>query len=173
MKINILPLLALASATQAHYTFPALIYNGMTTTAWQYVRQWTGYYTYDPVVDVTSLDIRCNVNGSTAFAAGTLSVAAGKVLGFTVDPDIYHPGTLIAYMAKVPSGKTAATWDGSGSVWFKVFQQGPTNFGGSALTWPSQGMSSSVCQHLSSWKGGVSSVVLVARRQPFVNGGCF
>ena len=40
-------------------------------------------------------------------------------------------------MAKVPSGKTAANWDGSGNVWFKIFEQGPTISGGS-LSWPSQ-----------------------------------
>jgi hypothetical protein len=31
-------LLALAGAVSAHYTFPALIYGGTTTTDWQYVR---------------------------------------------------------------------------------------------------------------------------------------
>jgi hypothetical protein len=39
-------------------------------------------------------------------------------------------------MAKVPSGKTAANWDGSGSVWFKVFTEKPTILNG-ALTWGS------------------------------------
>jgi hypothetical protein len=28
---------------------------------------------------------------------------------------------MLFYMAKVPSGKTAANWDGSGNVWFKVW----------------------------------------------------
>jgi hypothetical protein len=74
-------LLALAGAVSAHYTFPALIYGGTTTTNWQYVRDWTGSYTYDPVTDVTSLDIRCNVNGTTNLAPDTLSVAAGQPLG--------------------------------------------------------------------------------------------
>lgn len=87
-----LPLITLFAIAHAHYSFPALIYSGTTTTAWEYVRQWTGYYTYDPVTDVTSTDIRCNVDGSTA-TASTLTVNAGDTLGFTVDPDIctYHP----------------------------------------------------------------------------------
>ena len=134
MKVST-PLLALASVAQAHYTFPALISGGTATTNWQYVRQWTGYYTYNPVQSVTSLDIRCNVAGTTTFAPGILSVAAGSTLGFTVDPDIYHPGPALVYMAKVPAGKTAANWDGSGSVWFKIYQIGPV-LGGQQLTWP-------------------------------------
>lgn len=109
-------LLAFVGLAQAHYNFPSTIYDGTTSAAWSDVRQWTGYYTYDPVVNVSIVDIRCNVNGSTTFAASILSVAAGSSLGFTVNPDIYHPGPLLAYMAKVPSGYTAANWDGSGSV---------------------------------------------------------
>lgn len=72
-----------------------------------------------------------------------MSVAAGSTVAFTASPDIYHPGPLMAYMAKVPSGKTAANWDGSGSVWFKVFEAGP-NYG-SSLTWPSDGKLGSFC----------------------------
>jgi hypothetical protein len=132
-------LLALASLTQGHYNFPSMIYSGVTTTTWADVRQWTGYYTYNPVTDVSSLDIRCNVNGTTTFAASTLSVAAGNTLGWVVSPDIYHPGPLLAYMAKVPSGKTAANWDGSGAVWFKIYQDKPV-YSTSTLTWPSNGM---------------------------------
>jgi hypothetical protein len=132
------PFIAFAPLASAHYNFPSMIYNGAITPAWQYVRQWTNYYAYTPVQDVTSLDIRCNVNGTKAFAPSTLSVAAGSSLGFTVDPDIYHAGPALAYMAKVPTGQTAANWDGSGSVWFKVWQVGPV-FGGQALTWPTDG----------------------------------
>lgn len=42
-------------------------------------------------------------------------------------------------MAKVPSGQTAATWDGTGAVWFKVFQDLPSVSGGQ-YTWPSNGV---------------------------------
>lgn len=41
-------------------------------------------------------------------------------------------------MAKVPSGQTAASFDGSGKVWFKVYQDMPTTSGGQ-YTWPSNG----------------------------------
>ena len=131
--------LALATAVQAHYSFPSIVSGGSATTPWQYVRQWTGYYTYNPVQSVSSIDIRCNVGGSTASAPGTLPIAAGSSVSFTADPNIYHAGPALVYMAKVPAGKTAANWDGSGSVWFKVYQVGPT-FGGQQLKWPTDSM---------------------------------
>jgi len=130
--------LAFTGAVSAHYNFPALIADGTVTTDWEYVRQWTNYNTYQPVTDVSSLSIRCNLNGATAFAPGIQTIAAGGTVGFTANPDIYHPGPLLAYMAKVPSGKTAANWDGSGAVWFKIYQDEPT-FGSQSLTWPSNG----------------------------------
>jgi hypothetical protein len=45
---------------------------------------------------------------------------------------------LNAYMAKAPAGTDVASWDGSGSVWFKVHQIGP-QLGGSSISWPSNG----------------------------------
>lgn len=140
MKATLLFLGILAGA-RAHYVFPALIYDGVTEGDWEQVRQWEGYQTNDPVTDVTSDDIRCNVNP--AFAPEILTVTAGSTLGFTVAPDIYHPGPLLAYMAKVPSGYTAATWDGSGTDWFKIYQDEPTGLGTvSGLDWPSNGRNS-------------------------------
>lgn len=61
--------------------------------------------------------MRCNVNA--AYANETLTVKPGTDLGFQVHsnpPTIYHPGPLMAYMAKVPAGKTAENWDGDGKV---------------------------------------------------------
>lgn len=43
-------------------------------------------------------------------------------------------------MAKVPAGKTAATWDGSGNVWFKIYAE-KANVANGALTWGSLSMS--------------------------------
>ncbi|EOA81556.1 glycoside hydrolase family 61 protein [Exserohilum turcica Et28A] len=41
-------------------------------------------------------------------------------------------------MAKVPEGKTAATWDGSGEVWFKVSSEKAEITNGQ-IDWPSHG----------------------------------
>lgn len=68
------------------------------------------------------------------------SVTAGSTFTFRVDPSIQHPGPLQFYMAKAPSGKTAATFDGKGSAWFKIYQDGPSGLGTSSITWPSSGM---------------------------------
>ncbi|KAE8442629.1 hypothetical protein EG329_002986 [Mollisiaceae sp. DMI_Dod_QoI] len=141
MKLSIV-CSALVAAVNAHYTFPALIANGATTAEWQYVRQWTGYQSNAPVTDVSSVNIRCNVGAQDKSAPLTMTVAAGSTVGFTAKADISHPGPMLWYMAKVPEGKTAATWDGSGDVWFKIYQDGP-NFGRKrGLTWPSQGATS-------------------------------
>ena len=142
MKI-ITGFMALATFTLAHYNYPSMILDGVVTPQWSYVRQWTDYNSYNPVVDVSIVDIRCNVNGSTNFSPDILSVPAGALLGFDVFPastGVYHPGPLMAYMAKVPSGYTAANWDGSGVVWFKIFEQGPV-FSPGAMNWPELGTS--------------------------------
>lgn len=85
------------------------------------------------------MDIRCGKDASTAFAPDILSVAAGENLSFVVDPSIQHPGPALAYLAKVPDGETAATWDGSGAVWFKVWEEGPTALNTNGGDWPSSG----------------------------------
>lgn len=141
MKITA-TLVVLATIAVAHYNYPSMILNGDVTAQWQYVRQWTDYESYNPVTDVTLVDIRCNVNGSANFSPDILTVPAGSVLGFDVFPSttgVYHPGPLLAYMGKVPSGYTAANWDGSGVAWFKIFEQGPV-FTPGAMNWPELGM---------------------------------
>lgn len=90
-----------------------------------------------PVTDVSSNAIRC-YELSPGTASQTYTVNAGDTLGFTAASSISHPGPLQFYMAKVPEGKTAATFDGSGNVWFKVYSQGAT-FSGGQMTWASNG----------------------------------
>lgn len=104
------------------------------------VRKRSDADSHGPVTDTSLLDIRCGKDASTAFAPGILSVAAGEKLSFAVDPTIQHPGPSLAYLAKVPEGQTAATWDGSGAVWFKVWEEGPTGWVTSGGDWPSSGM---------------------------------
>ncbi|PGH04520.1 hypothetical protein AJ79_07046 [Helicocarpus griseus UAMH5409] len=136
MKFSTTLLLLAPAIASAHYTFPSLIVNGQTTAEWQYVRQTENYQHNGPVTDVNSNAIRCYERPGRA-QAQTATVAAGSKVGFVAKGSIYHPGPLQFYMAKVPAGQSAATWDGSGQVWFKILGQGP-NFGGS-LTWPSDG----------------------------------
>ena len=69
-----------------------------------------------PVLNISSPDIRCNVNLKAA--TETVTVEAGFRIGFRLDKDIYHQGPASMYLGRAPD--TAAAWDGSGKSWFKV-----------------------------------------------------
>ncbi|KAI1406607.1 glycoside hydrolase family 61 protein [Hypoxylon fuscum] len=128
-------LLAVSAQAAPHYTFPHL----SGTSDWSSVRQTANFQSNGPVTDVNSDAIRCYQNAAGG-AKDTTQVKAGGQITWTAAPNIYHPGALSAYMAKVPSGQTAASFDGSGKVWFKVYQDMPTTSGGQ-YTWPSNGKS--------------------------------
>ncbi|OTB07085.1 glycoside hydrolase family 61 protein [Hypoxylon sp. CI-4A] len=133
-----LAILALLGATQAHYTFPGLIYNGVTEEDWTYVRKTTNFQSHGPVQDVTDTQIRCYEAEPGSNGAKTMAVQAGDTVGFRVDSKIGHPGPLAFYMAKAPNGETAETFNGEGDVWFKIYEDGPTF--GVNITWASDGL---------------------------------
>ncbi|PGH20750.1 hypothetical protein AJ80_03510 [Polytolypa hystricis UAMH7299] len=151
MKLSVALALLASAAANAHYTFPSLIVNGQTSAEWQYVRQTENYQHNGPVENVNSQAIRCYERAGRP-QAEIATVAAGSTVGFVAKPSIYHPGPVQFYMAKVPSGQSAASWDGSGSVWFKIFGEGP-GFG-DALTWPSDGKNTVSTQLPSSLPAG-------------------
>ncbi|KAJ7204660.1 glycoside hydrolase family 61 protein [Mycena pura] len=128
------------SLVQAHYTFPSLIVNGVTTPAWANVRQTNNFNSQEPVIDVTSPDFRC-YDSATAGTASTVTVAAGSTLGIACDQTMYHPGVVNVYMAKAPSGNVS-TFAGDGAVWFKVFQISAVTNGGTSITFPAQNLPS-------------------------------
>jgi hypothetical protein len=66
--------------------------------------------------DITSTDVRCNVNPSPA--TETVTVAPGEKIGFQLSNFMYHQGPVAIYLGKAPG--SAAAWDGSGKNWFKV-----------------------------------------------------
>lgn len=105
----------MAPCISGHYIWTTLIAGSTNSTA--AVRQ---PLTNSPVTDVTSNDIRCNVNPTPA--TQTVSVAAGSTIGFILDNTIYHLGPAAIYLGKAPS--TAASWDGSGANWFKIAEWG-------------------------------------------------
>lgn len=118
-------------------TFPS-IGNG----AWTSVRQTLNYQSNAGVTDVSSEAIRCYTSSGRR-APQTQSVAAGSSVSFQASPNIFHPGPLQFYMAKVPSGATAATWEGTGSVWFKIYAEKATA-SNNQLSWASLSMCSRV-----------------------------
>ncbi|KFY49042.1 hypothetical protein V495_00808 [Pseudogymnoascus sp. VKM F-4514 (FW-929)] len=128
------------AVAQAHYVYPGLLYNGKKSNDWQYVRMTINKANKAPVEDVMSDAIRCDQDPSGSIAE-TLTVTAGSTIGFVTDNSLYHPGALQFYMAKVPEGDTAASWDGSGAHWFKIYQDNVTVSASGQITWPSMGVS--------------------------------
>lgn len=89
------------------------------------------------VTDVTSADFRCYTSETQA-TAETIDVAAGSQLGYWANQNAYHPGVINVYLAKAPSGTDVKNWDGSGSVWFKVYEITAVTDGGSTISFPGQ-----------------------------------
>ncbi|KAF7343861.1 hypothetical protein MSAN_01967400 [Mycena sanguinolenta] len=123
----------------AHYTLPALIAGGVDTAQWLYVRQTNNWETNDPVTDVTIDDIRCYTS-TESDTSSTATVTAGSTIGFTAPITLYHPGVLNVYMAQAPAGTDVADWDGSGEVWFRIYQITADTDGGETITFPSQNL---------------------------------
>jgi len=133
---------ALAAKVSAHYTWPQLIVGGTNTSTWQFVRQTNNWQDLNPLMDVSLTDVRCYTSEESG-TASTTTVAAGSTVGFTVDgnpSNLYHPGVVNVYMAKAPSGTDVASWDGSGDVWFKIFEISAVTDGGTSITFPATGM---------------------------------
>lgn len=114
MKFATLAILAssLASSVSAHYIFTNI--NGNKNAVRQPVNN-------SPVTSVTAAGVRCN---SAATASDVVTVAAGASLTFGLDNTLYHQGPAAIYLAKAPSD--VKSWDGSGTVWFKIAEWGAT-----------------------------------------------
>ncbi|KAF8681355.1 Glycoside hydrolase family 18 protein [Rhizoctonia solani] len=119
--------LAVAPSVLGHFTMQYLWVNGVDQGQNTYLRVPPSN---NPVTDVTSTDIRCNVNGLTGSATGTkANVPAGANITLewhqhaqrTGEDAISggHKGPVQVYIAKAPS--TAASFDGSGTVWTKIY----------------------------------------------------
>ncbi|KAF8155734.1 glycoside hydrolase family 61 protein [Crassisporium funariophilum] len=134
-KKTMVAVLSLATFVSSHYTFPSLIINGAVTPAWTNVRKTNNFNTQAPVTDVTSADFRCYTS-ATGASATTVNVAAGSQIGMQSNGAVYHPGVINVYMAKAPSDVTK--WDGSGNVWFKVYEVPAITNGGTSISFPAQ-----------------------------------
>lgn len=71
--------------------------------------------------------------------AKTMNIAAGGTITFQAAPNIFHPGPLSGWMAK--ANGSVESWDGSGAVWFKIYQETP-QIGPGGMTWSSQNKAS-------------------------------
>ncbi|OAL56694.1 hypothetical protein IQ07DRAFT_495634 [Pyrenochaeta sp. DS3sAY3a] len=121
-----------AALQPRHYTFPSLVGD---SKSWDSVRTTVNKDSNAGLSDVSSDQIRCYTTANTR-APSVRSVAAGSSVGFTASPNIFHQGPLLFYLAKVPDGETAATWAGTGNVWFKIFEEKAQSQNG-GLSWAS------------------------------------
>jgi len=115
--LSLVSLAVLSQAVSAHYIWTTLIAGSTTTSA--AVRMPVNN---SPVTSVTSNDVRCNV--SPGAASQTVTVSAGSTIGFKLDNTLYHQGPAAIYLGKAPG--SVASWDGSGSNWFKIAEWGAT-----------------------------------------------
>jgi len=123
-----------ANQALGHYIFERFTYGGTEYPVYQYIRPNTNYNS--PITDLTSDDLRCNQGGETGTGTETITVQAGAEFTFTTDVAVYHDGPLSIYMAKAPT--TAEAFDGSGQVWFKILDIGPTFNSDGTSTWDLQ-----------------------------------
>ncbi|KAJ7178334.1 glycosyl hydrolase family 61-domain-containing protein [Mycena crocata] len=128
----LLPALARAHCaylSSPHFTLQYVWSNGVDGGYNNYVRIPPNN---NPVTDVTSTDLTCNVGGLTGAGVATLNVPAGANLTFewhqhaqrTGEDAISggHKGPVLVYIAKAPT--TAAAFNGQGAVWTKIAQSG-------------------------------------------------
>ncbi|KAJ7596485.1 glycosyl hydrolase family 61-domain-containing protein [Mycena floridula] len=122
---TVLAAVALVQPALAHYRFWQLIGpDGAVTGEYEYVRKPNNYNS--PILDLASTDMRCNAGADSGAGTKTMTVKAGDTVGIQSDVAAFHAGPFDTYLGKVPSGETAATWDGSGAAWFKISEEGPT-----------------------------------------------
>jgi hypothetical protein len=89
-------------------SFPNLIYNGVTSKDWEYVRKTASD---NPLQNAESPAIRCYEDrGRKTVSVAT--VAAGSKVGFKASNNMGHPGPFTFYMARAPDGVSIANWDG-------------------------------------------------------------
>ncbi|KAF8165848.1 glycoside hydrolase [Crassisporium funariophilum] len=127
-----LALLASAALANAHFTMQYLWNNGVDQGINNYLRFPPNN---NPVTDVTSTDMTCNVGGLVGSATGTVAINAGTTVTFewhqhaqrTGEDPISggHKGPVQVYIAKAPT--TAASFNGQGAVWTKIYSSGLVN----------------------------------------------
>ncbi|KAK0651119.1 magnesium-bound glycoside hydrolase 61 isoform E from Thiela Terrestris [Cercophora newfieldiana] len=132
MLAGVVLALGAAVGVSSHYTFPKVNGGG----DWQHVRRADNWQNNGFVGNVNSDQIRC-FQSTHQGAQATLNVTAGSTVTYGAAPNVYHPGPMSFYLARVPDGQDVSSWKGEGNVWFKIYQEQPS--GGN---WPSNGKTS-------------------------------
>ena len=114
---------------------------------WSATRATKNKDTKQGIENPTNADIRCYSSGN---AASVMTVPAGATIHYISTQQVNHPGPTQYYIAKVPSGASVTSWDGSGAVWAKISTTMPKVDANKQLTWPAQSKytSEQVCMRL-------------------------
>jgi hypothetical protein len=127
-----------ATAVNAHYTFPRLVINGQSESSdWTSVRQTKNAQSKEGVLSVGNGDLRCYSSGS---APSVASVPAGATVYFVSSQQVNHPGPTQYWVAKVPSGQSAKSWNGDGAVWARLSTTKPTVDSNKQQHWPGENL---------------------------------
>ncbi|KAJ2926518.1 hypothetical protein H1R20_g10569, partial [Candolleomyces eurysporus] len=116
---SLITFVLVAQSASAHYIFKTLLAGSKSSTA--AVRE---PKSVEPMHDITSTDVRCNVDPSPALE--TVAISPGEKIGFQLSNYMYHQGPVAIYLGKAPG--SAAAWDGSGKNWFKIAEWGATSY---------------------------------------------
>lgn len=119
-------------------TFPRLVVNSKSEASdWSATRKTKNVDSKQGIENPTASDMRCYQSTN---AANVIDVPAGATINYISTQQVNHPGPTQYYLAKVPSGQSAKTWDGSGAVWFKISTTMPSVDANKQMTWPGQSM---------------------------------
>ncbi|OAL48485.1 hypothetical protein IQ07DRAFT_543419 [Pyrenochaeta sp. DS3sAY3a] len=123
-------LIALLPLASAHTIFSNLHVNGKDAGQVVATRYKTTTPNNNPLEDLSSTDMACNVGGDKG-VKGIIDVPAGANLTFDFKASLWdtskprlepgHKGPCAVYLKKVDNAETAK---GSGSGWFKIFEDG-------------------------------------------------
>ncbi|ESK92657.1 glycoside hydrolase family 61 protein [Moniliophthora roreri MCA 2997] len=126
---SVLALLASTAVANAHFTMQYIWTDGVDQGQNTAIRVPPNN---NPVTDVTSTDITCNVNGLSGSGVETVEVPAGAEITLEWHQHAQregedaisggHKGPVQVYIAKAPSD--AASFDGQGQVWTKLYSSG-------------------------------------------------
>lgn len=133
MKLT-LSILTAAAVANAHFTMQYTWINGVDQGLNKYIRVPPSN---NPVTDVTSTDLTCNVNGLSGAGVETATIAAGTNITLewhqhaqrTGEDAISagHKGPVQVYIASAASAGSASAFNGQGSVWTKIYSSGLIN----------------------------------------------
>jgi len=132
MKLQILvaAAISLASTASAHHVITNII---VGSHGYELGRCMRMPKNTDPLTDINSKDMACNINGDKGVARMCEATAGDSVtMQWRAWPDASQPGSVdkshqgpcSAYLKKIPSGKSVTDYPGSGDGWFKIFDDG-------------------------------------------------